>query len=111
MREVPQSELSANLNNRSDTLPPGERPIWMATWDIEDPKVKLSLTEQTKNVHEVTVVSKLHNPKYYETFCEEMATKHQKWTYYADANEIIGTETSCLILIGISLLQNWEALI
>ena len=76
---------------------------------FQDELLKLVNADQIKHV---TVISKFKFQQY-RNFCSDMETKASniKWDYYANSNDIVGTDLPCVILFGIPLVEHWASYI
>ena len=95
-------KLDYHLEERHHFLPKGGLPIWISLETLEQNEMKCLqpyLKELTKELNEITVISRLKNSMF-KDLCKTMNWK------YANIKDIIGSEVSCLISFGIPSHQN-----
>ena len=97
-------KLDYHLEDRNLVLPPGLKPIWLLGDDLSFDEMKPKMVELTQDCGKVIAISKFKHMEYTK-LCEEM-----NWIY-ANASDIIGSETNCLITFGIPFNQNLEEII
>ena len=98
-------KLYHHLDERHDFLPDGEQPIWINFEQLSMEDLQYCLKELTKEFgNKVIVISRL-NLKPYRVLCEKMNWKYRR------VEDIIGTESRCLITIGLPSHQNLEEIL
>ena len=97
-------KLDYHLEDRHLTLPPGQKPIWIFSYDLSFEELEPKLQELTQDCGEILAISKFQHENFIR-FCSMMNWK------FANADDIIGSETNCLIAFGVPINQNLEELI
>ena len=94
-------ELDYHLEDRHLVLPPGQKPIWISAHDLTFDELRSKLIELTQDCGEILAISKFKHENFIR-FCSMM-----NWRF-ANADDIIGSETNCLIAFGVPINQNLE---